>query len=362
MQADQQLVDDDESVGIDALRAVTDAVSEILTAPSRRAAAATYLRQRGIDPGPLTDFPLGYAPPGWTRLVDHLSGAFPDAALLEAGVARRSRLGNLIDAFRDRVIFPVRTPDGHVAGFIGRDLSGDPRAPKYLNSSASNLFSKGELLYGLAEGLAAQHNVRRPVVLEGPLDVLAVASRSQREGRELLPIAASGTAFTTSQARTVSRIAAGESVVVALDGDAAGQKAAIDTGQRLRAAGADVRIAVLPNGLDPAEYLAQATASLDTFTASQAVPVLAVAVQHAIAAQGERMQWIEGRLGAARTIAKDLATYPVGHAAKQIGWIAHALELDAATFTFELLGAYRALAAGRPIGRHPMRELDPITI
>jgi DNA primase len=308
-------------VGIDALRAVTNAVADILTTPPRRAAAVTYLRQRGIDTERLTDFPLGYAPPGRTRLVEHLSGAFPDAALLEAGVARRSRQGTLIDAFRDRVIFAARTADGRIAGFLGRDLSGDPHAPKYLNSRASDLFAKSGLLYGLAEGLATRQNIRRPVVLEGPLDVLALAARSRRAGRELLPVAACGTAFTTSQARTVSRLTAGEPVVVALDGDGAGQNAAMDAAQRLRAAGADVRIAVLPSGLDPAEYLAQPTASLDTFTTSHAVPLLAVTVQRAIAAQGERMQWIEGRLGAARSIAKDLATYPVGHAAKQIGWI-----------------------------------------
>ena len=107
-------------------------------------------------------------------------------------MARRSRSGNLIDAFRvassSRSAPPTATSPDSSAGTCPAIRT----SPKYLNSRASILFSKGELLYGLAEGLAAQHNVRRPVVLEGPLDVLAVASRSQREGRELLPVAACG--------------------------------------------------------------------------------------------------------------------------------------------------------------------------
>src|SRR5205823_5572382 len=115
-------------------------------------------------------------------------------------------------------------------------------------------------------------------------------------------------------------------VVVAMDADAAGRAAAATAGERLRAAGLDVRVALLPNGSDPCEYLGHAVGSVDTFRYDHAVPLLTVHVEEAIAAQGDRMQWIEGRLAAARSITRYLATYPPSYAARQIGWLADALE------------------------------------
>ena len=108
----------------------------ILTEPSRRTAALAYLQQRGIPADAVpSEWPVGYAPPGWTRIVDQLRGAYPDEVLVAAGLARRSSRGSLIDVFRDRVVFPVHDLGGCVAGFIGRDLSGARAAPKYLNTT-----------------------------------------------------------------------------------------------------------------------------------------------------------------------------------------------------------------------------------
>src|SRR5439155_16547557 len=111
---------------------------------------------------------LGYAPPGWTRLVDKLRGRFPEDALLDAGVARRSSRATLIDTFRDRIIFGIRDSDGYLAGFIGRDLSGDLDAPKYLNTAQSPIFDKSRLVYGLHEGTQPGDTGQQPVVVEGP--------------------------------------------------------------------------------------------------------------------------------------------------------------------------------------------------
>jgi DNA primase len=119
----------------DILRAVTDETARIFTERARNLAALSYLRQRGILGTNLSgSWLLGYAPPGWTRLVDRLRGSFPEDALIDAGVARRSSRGTLIDTFRDRIIFGIRGRDGHLAGFIGRDLFGGLGVPKYLNS------------------------------------------------------------------------------------------------------------------------------------------------------------------------------------------------------------------------------------
>ena len=326
------------------LRAVTAAAADVFTAPPRRQAAYAYLRQRGIDAtGIDPEWVLGYAPSGWTRLVDELRGQFDDQALIDAGVARRSSRGSLIDTFRDRVIFGIHSTDGTIAGFLGRDLSGSPTAPKYLNTHQHALFDKSSLLYGLHE---ATRNPRaeQPVIVEGPLDVLAITSRQVRaRGSQLLPVAASGTSFTPTHARRVAEVAFAhqQPVVVAMDGDAAGRAAGLKAGEQLRRLGLDVRIATLPSGTDPAEYLARVETTLDAFRVDTALPLLTAQVQHAIAAQGEHMQWVEGRLAAARVVSRYLATYPPSHSARQIAWIADALQLDPATVSREVAAAYR---------------------
>jgi len=341
-----------ETTDLRSLAEVTAAAAEILNAAPRRRAAVTYLRQRGIDTAALPgEWPLGYAPPGWTRLVDQLRGRFGDEVLLEAGLALRSSRGTLIDTFRDRVIFPIHDGCGRVAGFIGRDVSGNPDTPKYLNTRQTPLFDKGELVYGLHEAHTTTPAARHLVIVEGPLDVLAIAARGHTIGTtDLLPIAASGTAFTIAHARRVADIASGHHspVVVALDGDAAGRAAALRAGEKLRSLGLDVRLAALPNGTDPADYLAQPTGSLDVFRETHALPLLAVQVQHAIAAQGDRMQWVEGRVGAARTIARYLAGYPASYADAQTGWIADVLDVNASTVAFELADQRSQNARGLP--------------
>jgi DNA primase len=335
--------------------------AEILTALPRRRAAVSYLRQRGINAAALpAEWPLGYAPPGWTRLVGQLRGNFADEALLEAGLALRSSRGTLIDTFRDRVIFPMHDSKGRAAGFIGRDVSGNPDTPKYLNTWQTPLFDKGELLYGLNEAHTTNPAARHLVIVEGPLDVLAIVARGQTIGAtDLLPIAASGTAFTIAHARCVAAvgIAHHSPGVVALDGDGAGRAAALRAGDKLRSLGLDVRLAVLPNGIDPADYLAQPTGSLDVFRDTHALPLLAVQVQSAIAAQGDRMQWVEGRLGAARAITTYLASYPFAYADAQTGWIADVLDLNVSTVILELADERSQNARGfpRPAGRRSIR-------
>jgi len=341
------------------LEQATRAAAEIFTQKPRQHAALAYLAQRGIDAGGLGEaWVIGYAPPGWTRLTSELRSAYDEQVLLDAGLARRSSRGSLIDAFRDRVLFGIRKPDGTIAGFIGRDLSGDPGAPKYLNSTQSPLFDKGSLLFGLNEGLACE-GASQPVVVEGPVDVLAIAAR-QYNGGALLPVAACGTAFTVTHARQVADVARANrtAVVVAMDGDGAGRKAALDAGERLRYVDADARVAALPNGTDPADHLAPPRATLDVFVAANAQPLITLHVRDAIARQGDRMQWVEGRLGAAREITAYLATYPASEAARQIGWLADVLGLDAHTVTAELADAFgRANAERTACPEIPPRHL-----
>lgn len=134
----------------------------------------------------------------------------------------------------------------------------------YLNTAQHAIFDKSRLLFGRREGLST--GAVQPVVVEGPLDMLAIASRSKPSGDGLFPVAACGTAFTIAQARQVASVAFAHHspVVVAMDGDAPGRLAALQVGDRLRMVGLDARVVTLPNGSDPAGYLLRADASLDT--------------------------------------------------------------------------------------------------
>lgn len=335
------------------LRAVTTAAAGILTEPPRRNAAISYLKQRGIHADALPQqWPLGYAPPGWARLTDTLlADGYSEQVLLDAGLSCHSSRGNLIDAFRDRVIFPVHDHDGQVAGFIGRDLSGAPAAPKYLNTRETHLFAKGTLLYGLHEARVTNPGARGPVLVEGPLDVLALATRTRPTGGgRLLPIASCGTAVTTAQAKLIAAIAGADStpVVVAMDADSAGRTAALCAGERLRRAGLDTRLAVLPNGSDPADYLANPGSTLRPFDADNALPLLTVQVQNCIAVQGDRMQWVEGRLAAARAIGHLLTDYPPEYSIAQAGWISRVLDISPSTFATTLANTLRQANALPP--------------
>jgi DNA primase len=347
-------MDRTQPADLDLLRDVTAAAAEVFTELPRRRAAITYLRQRGIDASDLSPaWILGYAPPGWTRLVDALRGKYPDHVLLDAGLARRCSRGTLIDTFRERVIFGIRDRDGTIAGFIGRDLSGHETAPKYLNTRQHALFDKGALLFGLHEGTQAE-GARQPVVVEGPLDVLAIAARQQRDPNlGVLPLAPSGTAFTFTHARRVAEAAEQQQspVVVAMDSDVAGRSAGLNAGERLRRFGLDVKVAALPNGTDPAEYLAKASGDAAVFRAENGLTLIDLRLEEVIAQQGDAIQWPEGRTAALHQMADYLATYPPETAALRAGQLMRAFDLQAPTVTRELAEAFHRGEMGRSAGQ-----------
>ncbi len=126
--------------------------------------ALAYLRSRGIVAATAHAEPwtIGYAPPGWTQLRDHLSArGFTSTELLAAGLVTTARSGSLIDVFRDRVTFPIRDPAGQVVAFTGRDLSGRPDTPKYRNTTTTAIYRKSATLYGIANSSALLPRLRR---------------------------------------------------------------------------------------------------------------------------------------------------------------------------------------------------------
>ncbi|GAA0270126.1 toprim domain-containing protein [Cryptosporangium japonicum] len=262
--------------------------------------AVDYLRSRGIPRGLARSRPwrLGYAPWGRTALLEHLRRfGHTDDELVTAGLVV-ARGGRLIDAFRHRVMFPVRGRDGAVHGFVGRDLSGRPRVPRYRNSATTPLYTKSEHLYGLTEA-----RCRRPgavLVVEGPADAVA-ASRLPvgAEGR-WMAVSTCGTALTTGQVELLaSTVAPGTPVVVCFDPDAAGRRAADRAYQLLRAWDGPVDAIVLPPGLDPAALIARSgPRAADRVLRRCRTSLLAALVDARLA--GRRLDEIEGRVTALR--------------------------------------------------------------
>jgi DNA primase catalytic core len=280
--------------------------------------ASTYLTKRlGTDFADDDRFILGYAPADWTALTEHLRrlGA-TDAEIVAAGLGSYASTGRVIDRFRDRLVFAIR--DGaEIHGWIGRrnpahdgDESGRA-VPKYLNTAETDLFTKGHELYGLTEGASALTAGAVPVLVEGPLDALAVTLAG---GGDYVGVAPLGTAFTDTQADALRPFIGGgrPGVIVATDADPAGQQAAQRIFWQLTARGDDPRHLAVATVKDPAEMLqtAGATALRQALAAS---PSLARALIDArVAVYADRLDTVEGQVHAARRAAEVIAALPFG--------------------------------------------------
>lgn len=181
-----------------------------------------------------TVWTVGYAPTGWTSLVDHLAAlGYSDATLLQAGLATRCRRGSLIDRFRDRLTFGIRDLDGELVGFTARCRpAADGVVPKYLNTPTTALYHKNEVLFGLGEHTDQLRTAATLVIVEGPLDAIAVAATNTDNPapgtvseHAYAPAALCGTALTDAHASQIAKLIASD-VIVALDEDHAGHHAA----------------------------------------------------------------------------------------------------------------------------------------
>ena len=178
-------------------------------------AAKAYLDKRGLSAEVIAHYGLGYVPDGWQPLAQVFQ-PYPNTALVDTGMVIDNE-GRHYDRFRHRIMFPIRNPRGQVIGFGGRVL--DDSKPKYLNSPDTPLFDKGKNLYGLYEGRAAVKEAGRILVVEGYMDVVALAQFGVGYG-----VAALGTATTAEHVKILMRQA--DSIYFCFDGDSAGRKAA----------------------------------------------------------------------------------------------------------------------------------------
>ncbi len=255
--------------------------------------AIDYLKARGLSGEIAATFGMGYAPDGWRALAS----AFPqydDPLLQESGlvispddegVAEEDR--KRYDRFRDRIMFPIRSVQGEVIGFGGRVL--DKGEPKYLNSPETPVFSKGKELYGLFEARQGLRQKGYALVVEGYMDVVALAQLGFPNA-----VATLGTACGAEHVQKLFRFT--EAIVFSFDGDAAGRRAA---GRALEASlpfatdTRSVRFLFLPTEHDPDSYVRQLGAAAFDRLVEQAVPLSKQLI--AAASEGCDLSAVEGR-------------------------------------------------------------------
>jgi DNA primase len=231
-----------------------------------------YLRQqRGLTDLSIETFGLGYAPNAWDSALTHfIQRGYSEQDLAESGLISPRDSGGFYDRFRNRIMIPIRDENGRMTGFGARII--DPNdVPKFLNSPETPIFSKGHLLYGLDRARKPIRTADQAVIVEGYLDVIAL----HQAGYENV-VSPMGTALTEHQLRLLKRFT--RRIVLALDPDTAGQKAVLrgldaarqamdregelgfDARGLLREEArlqADLRVAALPDGLDPDEIVAR---------------------------------------------------------------------------------------------------------
>lgn len=210
--------------------------------------AMDYLKGRGFTDKAIDTFQIGYAPARWDTLVQFLEKRSFDLGSMEKGglVSAKQDGTGYVDRFRDRIIFPLHNRNGKVIAFAGRVL-GDGQ-PKYLNSPESKLFSKSRTLYNLHQAKSEIRKSRQFVLFEGYGDVISAWEAGVHNG-----VATMGTALTESHASMMRGLA--DEVIVCYDGDNAGQAAALKSISILESIGFNTKIAMLPEGLDPDEFI-----------------------------------------------------------------------------------------------------------
>lgn len=267
--------------------------------------AVEYLKKRGIDGATAKRFGIGFAPDGWSNVLDKF-GQSDEATerLLATGLIIRKDNGKHYDRFRDRVMFPIRDPRGRTIGFGGRTM-GDGE-PKYLNSPETVLFHKGRELYGLYEARQALRHIDRLVVVEGYMDAVALA----RNGIDFV-VATLGTATTHEHLNRLFRLT--ENVYFAFDGDRAGTKAAwraLENALPQIREGRQIRFVFLPDGQDPDSYVNEHGADAFVKLLDAGLPLSEFMI-HELASQVD-METIDGRARLAESARPLINRIPAG--------------------------------------------------
>ena len=263
-----------------------------------------FLGERGFDAGAAAHFGVGFAPPGWSALLDALtSRGFTRDELTTAGLVSQGQRG-VYDRFRGRLVWPIRDVTGQVIGFGARKLLESDQGPKYLNTPETPIYRKSQVLYGLDLAKRDVSRDHRVVVVEGYTDVMACHLAGITTA-----VATCGTAFGTDHITVLRRVmgddsAAGE-VVFTFDPDAAGQKAALRAFGEEKRFAAQTYVAVAPAGLDPCDLRLQRGDGAVRALMETKVPMFEFVIDQRIGSFD--LGTVEGRAGALRSAAPIVA-------------------------------------------------------
>jgi len=288
------------------MEASSDYFQQQLRAHTARENPVSYLKNRGLTGAIAKGFGIGFAPPGWDNLLKQLGNSNENQDLLLDGgmLIKNEEQKRLYDRFRNRIMFPIRDTRGRVIGFGGRVLGDDK--PKYLNSPETPIFHKGKELYGLYEARQAHRQLPRLLVVEGYMDVVALAQFDIRYG-----VATLGTACGLDHLQRAFRFT--NEVVFCFDGDEAGRKAArraMENSLEAMQDGRQIKFLYLPDGEDPDTLIRQIGADKFTRLIESASPL-----EHFLfdeLSQGLNTQTMEGRARLCKLAAPLLDKLPRG--------------------------------------------------
>lgn len=246
-----------------------------------------YLAERATSLDTARKYRLGYAPDGWTNLVDHMAraGVRPDV-LVKAGLAKRSeRSDRVYDVFRGRIVFPIFDDRGRPIAFGGRILPAlaGAEAPKYLNSPESEIYKKSQILYGMWNARAAAQRRDRLLVVEGYFDAVSLWQAGIEE-----VVAPCGTALTGEHLDRIRRVT--QRVVALFDSDEAGLNAAVKSLPLFLAAGVDASRLDLPGAKDPDEFVRKHGVGAFEERLAKAEPLVDLVIRRTIEKAGKGAQ------------------------------------------------------------------------
>ncbi|MFP7493608.1 DNA primase [Terribacillus saccharophilus] len=303
-----------------------------------------YLLGRGLTDETIDTFQLGFAPNSKDFTVKFLEGkGYKPQELFHTGLFSADKENKPQDRFRGRVIFPIRNHLGKTVGFGGRTLGGG-QEPKYLNSSESELFQKGRMLFNFD---LARNEIRKSgqvVVFEGYNDVIAAYQAGVRNG-----VATLGTSLTDTQAKLLKRYA--EQVVICYDGDKAGFEASYRALQILQKTGNHVRIAMLRDGLDPDDYIRENGAEkfkrsvIDAALTAMSFKMHYLKRDFNLSIEGDRLQYVEKVLD---EIAQIESSVEREHYLRELS---NAMDLSVETLTADLEPRLRKRESKRTVQR-----------
>jgi DNA primase len=340
---------------LDVMRWAADEFQKCLLESPLAEAGRIYLGERRLTGETVHRFGLGFAPGAGSWLVRQAAAAKMSVELLEMVglIAKRSEDRSYYDRFRDRVMFPIRDPQGRTVGFGGRILPTSPaadRSPKYYNSSETPLFSKSEQLYGIDLARQAATKAGYLAVVEGYTDVLMAHQYGISQ-----VVATMGTALNTRHVAQLRRLV--PRVVLVFDADAGGDTGVDRAIEVFVTNDLDLRVAALPEGLDPCDLLVAQGPEPFSAALEQAIPVFEYKLQRVWA--GEKQNGLEGQRRAVDQLLSLLAAAPEERSVKlelMVNRIGHRLNLKEETLWMR----FRELRAARRATAEKARPAEPL--